>query len=70
MEVEYLTDIKGQHKAVVVPIEVWRKIMPRDDVSIEEAVEAMEDYCMNKAMDEAKHYPVLSRDEALKYLEE
>jgi len=28
----------------------------------------MEDYCLNKAMDEAKKTPLLNRDEALDYL--
>jgi len=30
--------------------------------------EEMEDYCLNKAMDEAKKTPLLNRDEALDYL--
>jgi hypothetical protein len=37
--------------------------------SNEELPEAMEDYCLSKAMDEAKETPLLSREEALAYLE-
>jgi hypothetical protein len=35
----------------------------------EELPEAMEDYCLSKAMDEARETPLLSRKEALAYLE-
>ncbi len=69
MEIEYLTNKNGQQKAVVVPIDLWRKIFRKDDTRIEEMEEAMEDYCLDKAMDEAKSSPILSRDEALKFLE-
>ena len=34
-----------------------------------ELSEAMEDYCLSKAMDEAEGTPLLSREEALAYLE-
>jgi hypothetical protein len=37
--------------------------------SDEELSEAMEDYCLSKAMDEAQGTPLLSREEALAYLE-
>jgi len=70
MEIEYLTDKHGQKKAVVVPIDIWKKILPKDDASIEEMTETMENYCLGKAMDEAKDSKVLSRDEALKFIEE
>jgi len=69
LELEYLTDKSGQLKAVVVPIELWKQLFLRDDVSVEELSEAMEDYCLGKAMDEAKKSPLLSREEALAYLE-
>jgi hypothetical protein len=35
----------------------------------EELPEAPEDYCLSKAMDEGKETPLLSREEALAYLE-
>jgi len=70
MEIEYLTNKNGQQKAVVVPIDIWRKILPKDDAPIEEMAEAMDDYCFGKAMDEAKTSPILNRDEAIKFLEE
>jgi hypothetical protein len=38
--------------------------------SLEDFIETLEDYCLNKAMDEAKKTPLLSREEALKFLEE
>ncbi len=70
MELEYLTDKQGHHKAVVVPIDIWKKIISTDSPSIEELTEGMEDYCLNKAMDEAKYYTAVGREEALKFLEE
>jgi RelB Antitoxin alpha helical domain len=69
-EIEYLTDKQGQPKAVIIPIELWRKILPNDDVSLEELAESIEDYCLNKAMDEADDTPLLNREDALAYLEE
>jgi hypothetical protein len=69
-EIEYLTDKQGQPKAVIIPIEIWRKILPNDDVSLEELAEAIEDYCLNKAMDEANDTSLLNREDALAYLEE
>ena len=70
LEIEYLIDKDGQQKAVVIPIALWRKILPKGDASIEEVTEEIENYCLNKAMDEAEKSPLLSRKEALKYLEE
>lgn len=67
-ELEYLTDKSGQLKAVVVPIELWKQLFLKDDVSVEELSEAIENYCLSKAMDEAKETPLLSREEALAYL--
>ena len=69
LEIEYLTDKEGQQKAVVIPIGLWKKIMPKEDASIEEISEEIENYCLNKAMDEAQKSPLLSRKEALDYLE-
>ena len=69
LEVEYLTDKQGQLKAVVVPIEFWRQLFP-EEVSLDEILERIEDYCLSKAMDEAKESPLLNREEALVYLEE
>jgi hypothetical protein len=69
LEVKYLTDKQGQLKAIVVPIEFWRQLFP-EEVSLEEILERIEDYCLNKAMDEAQESPLLNREEALAYLEE
>ncbi len=69
LELEYLTDKSGQLKAVVIPIELWKQLLLEDDASVEELSEALEDYCLSKAMDEAKETPLLSREEALAYLE-
>jgi hypothetical protein len=68
IEIEYVTDRAGQPKAVVLPIELWRRILPSDDVSDEELSEAVEDYCLGKAMDQGRETPLLSREEALDYL--
>ena len=69
LEVEYLTDKQGQLKAVVVPIEFWRQLFP-EEVSLDEILERIEDYCLGKAMDEAEESSLLNREEALAYLEE
>lgn len=70
IDIEYLTDKSGKTKAVVIPIDVWKKMVPSEDASINELSENMEEYCLNKAMDEAKKSPLLSREEALKFLKE
>jgi hypothetical protein len=70
LEVEYLTDKNGQQKAVVIPIELWRQLLPKDDASIKEVSDEMEDYCLGRAMDEAQKTPLMNRKEALTYLEE
>jgi len=54
----------------VVPIQLWQQLFPEDITSIEELSEAIEDYCLNKAMDEAKASPLMTREQALAYLEE
>ena len=69
LELEYLTDKSGHLKAVVVPIELWKQLFIEDDVPAQELSEAREDYCLSKAMDEAKETPLLSREEGLAYLE-
>ncbi len=70
IDIEYLTDKSGKTKAVVIPIDVWKKMLPSEDASINELSENMEEYCLSKAMDEAKKSPLLNREEALKFLKE
>ena len=70
MAIEYLTDAQGNPSAVVIPITLWRKIFPENTHSPENIVEAIEDYCLNRAMDEAQTTPLFGRAEALKFLEE
>lgn len=70
LELEYLTDKEGQLKAVVIPIELWEQLFLPDDASAEDLTEAIEDYCLGKAMDEARESPLLTREEALGYLKE
>ncbi|MEB3280331.1 MAG: hypothetical protein VKK42_15570 [Lyngbya sp.] len=69
-KLEYITDSNGNQTAVVIPIELWRQILPQDNESIETMPENIEDYCLNKAMDEAKTTPLLSRDQAIDFLAE
>lgn len=69
-EVQYLTDQEGTPHAVVLPIELWRRLLPREDATVEELSEAVEDYCLGKAMDEGRQTPLLSREDALKLLED
>ncbi len=70
LNIEYITNQEGEVSAVVIPIELWRKILPNQEVSVEQLADAVEDYCMNKAMDEAVNTPLLDRCDALAYLEE
>lgn len=69
-EVQYLTDQEGKPRAVVIPIEVWQRILPKEGDRIEDLTDAIEDYCLGKAMDEGRKTPLLSRDKALEYLDE
>jgi hypothetical protein len=71
LNIEYLTNKDGDVSAVVIPIELWRQLLlPNEEVSVDRFAGAVEDYCMNKAMDEAVNTPLLNRSEALAYLEE
>lgn len=69
-EIGYLTDPKGEPSAVVIPIDLWRRIFPEEIVSTESMVEKIEDYCLNRAMDEALLTPLVEREAAIAFLEE
>ncbi|MEL6490750.1 MAG: hypothetical protein AAFQ95_12370 [Cyanobacteria bacterium J06621_3] len=45
--IAYLTDKAGQTNAVVIPIAIWRNIFPEGEVSTEDLMEAIEDYCFS-----------------------
>lgn len=68
--VEYVKDAAGNPSAVIIPIDLWVKIFPAGASSVENVTEGIEDYCLGKAMDEADKTPLLSREEALAFLEE
>ena len=70
LNLEYLTKKEGQPTAVVIPIEIWRQLLPIDNASLEDLREAIEDYCLNNAMDEGKYTPLYSHAEALAFLED
>ncbi len=70
LNIEYLTTKDGEAIAVVIPIELWRQLLPTEEASFEELAEGIENYCMNKAMNEAANTPLLTGSEALAYLEE
>ncbi len=70
LDLEYLTNTEGQTTAVVIPIAIWRQLLPIDNASLEDLSEAIEDYCLNKAMDEGKKTPLYSHAEALAFLED
>lgn len=70
LNIEYLTNKDGDAIAVVIPMHIWRQLLPEEDATFDELAEALEDYCMNKAMNEAVNTTLLSRFEALAYLEE
>ncbi|MEM9214485.1 MAG: hypothetical protein AAGD25_09080 [Cyanobacteria bacterium P01_F01_bin.150] len=64
LAIDYLTDSDGNPKAVVIPIELWRKLLPQSTDSLKDLPENLEDYCLSKAMDEAIDSPVLSKKDA------
>ncbi|BAZ84611.1 hypothetical protein [Dolichospermum compactum] len=70
LNLEYLTNTEGNTIAVVIPIDIWRQLLPTENASLDELAEAVEDYCMNKAMNESVNTPLLNRAKALAYLEE
>ena len=70
LNLEYLTNTEGNTIAVVIPIDIWRQLLPTENASLDELTEAVEDYCMNKAMNESMNTPLLNRSKALAYLEE
>lgn len=70
LNLEYLTNQDGQPTAVVIPIEIWRQLLPFENTSLENLSNAIEDYCLNKAMDEGKKSPLYSQDEAKAFLED
>jgi hypothetical protein len=70
LNIEYLTNKDGDVSAVVIPIELWRQLLPNEEVSADKLAGELEDYCMNKAMDEAVNTPLLDRSEGLAYFEE
>jgi hypothetical protein len=43
LEIEYLTDKDGKPKAVVIPIEVWKRIFAAERVSEDELSTRLED---------------------------
>lgn len=67
--IEYLTSKDGKAIAVVIPIDIWRQLLPTEDASLEELAEGIEDYCLNKAMNEAVSTPLVDRSTGLAYLE-
>jgi len=67
-EINYLTNAKGHKTAAIVPIELWLHIFPDDNLSNEKLIDGIENYCLNKAMDEGKKSSLLGRQEALAYL--
>jgi hypothetical protein len=72
INIEYLTDQNGNQKAVVIPIELWHKIIPNQSENLdgEELSEAIENYCLNQAMNEAQSTHLLDKETALKFLED
>ncbi|WP_103666775.1 hypothetical protein [Pseudanabaena sp. BC1403] len=70
LNLEYLTNKEGQPTAVVIPIAIWRQLLPIDNASLEDLSEAIEDYCLNKAIDEGKNTLLYSHAEALAFLED
>ncbi len=70
LKIEYLRDINGEPTGVFIPIELWKQIFPDAENSLDDLADGIEDYCLNKAMDEAMSTPLLDRKTAMQYLEE
>ncbi|PZO45798.1 MAG: hypothetical protein DCF21_16605 [Leptolyngbya sp.] len=68
--IEYITDADGNPKAVVIPIGLWRQLLPAGNDSLQNLAENLEDHCLNNAMDEAQNSPLINREDALFFLEE
>lgn len=68
--IEYVMDNQGQPSAVVIPIDIWKSIFPEGAQTTSSIIEGIEDYCLNKAMDEAKETALLNREDALAFLAE
>ncbi|NMF86249.1 hypothetical protein [Nodosilinea sp. P-1105] len=68
--IAYITAPDGNPKAVVIPIDLWRRLLPQGETSLEQLAENLEDYCLSNAMDEAQATPLLSREEAMRFLAE
>jgi hypothetical protein len=66
----YWIDAEGNPSTVVTPIALWRQIFPDGVSSSDSMAEGIEDYCLNRAMDEAKEMPLLDREAALAFLQE
>jgi hypothetical protein len=64
----YWIDAEGNPSAVVIPIEPWWQIFPDGVSSADSVAEGIEEYCLNRAMDEAKKKPLLDREAALAFL--
>jgi hypothetical protein len=70
LSIQYLNNRQGNPNTVVIAIAIWKQIFPEDFNSVEMLTESIEDYCLNRAMDEALETPLLSQAEALKFLAE
>ncbi len=56
-DIKYLTDATGNPTAVVIPIELWRQLLPQEKTAIVDLADRLEDYCLDKAMTTAKNTP-------------
>lgn len=70
IEIQYLRDNNGEPTGVVIPIGLGQKIFPEDEIALDNLSDRLEDYCLDRAMDEAMSAPLFDREQALNYLEE
>ncbi|MFM7714269.1 MAG: hypothetical protein ACKO7A_16635 [Microcystis sp.] len=61
LAIQHLTDTQGNPNAVVIAIAIWKLIFPENLNSVEMLTESIEDYCLNRAIDEALETPLLSQ---------
>lgn len=67
---QFVVDQAGNKTAVLVDLATWQEIVSTlSALANPEKLEALEDFALNRAMDEAQNSPALSRAEALAFLE-
>lgn len=66
---QFVIDQAGNKTAVLIDLPTWQKIVATlTTLTAADPLEALEDYALNRAIDEAQDSPILTRAEALAFL--